>query len=85
MDRSLVSQALIVGLPAALAIEKGITEVDVGEFDVLDGGDGLLYEELLPIRPCHPAPSPVVQMGAPDLKIHRDGRPDSVPDFYMIA
>lgn len=43
-------------------------------------GDGLLYEELLPIRPCHPAPSPVVQMGAPDLQIHRDGRLNLVAD-----
>src|SRR5690606_26908604 len=74
VDRSLVAQPLEVVLPAPLTIEEGVAEIDVGELDLIDRRDGLLDEELLPIRPGNPATRLVVQMCALDLQIHRDGR-----------
>ncbi len=80
MNRGLVTHALEVRLPPPLSVEKGVTEVDVGELDILDRWDGTFDEDLLAIRSSHPSSGLVVEMSALDLQAYRDGRLDLVGD-----
>jgi len=60
MHRGLVAHALEVRLPPPLTVEKGVAEVDVGEFDILDRRNGGFDEQLLTVRSGHYTPRLVV-------------------------
>lgn len=74
VHRRLVAHAFEVGLPAALAVEERVAEIDVGDINVLDRRNGRLGEDLLTIGSGYPPACLVVEVCAADLQLQRHGR-----------